>query len=170
MRMTERKQDALGINFLEGLLDSNEPDLTAKAAAIHLEVRPKPVVNSDQSLGHLANRIEEEVRVSTPRQLAKNVLMDAGILQKKPSRKIAVNSHLRHVGQRSKKISLHQQTKVPVRRVKRQVVHSRQQRRTAPSQTRNRPSVGMEFETPRTPRKQSKSEQKNRRRKSFFRR
>ena len=106
MRMVERKQDALSTNFLIGLMDEPAKKKARKARdeTLHVDVRSKPRVEGDQTLQHLASRIVEEVTVSsTPRQLATQVLNQAGIVTKvEPKR--TVNGHLTHVGQRAKKI------------------------------------------------------------------
>ena len=74
MRMVQRKQDALSSNFLLEMIDDAE-----KNNEIKMDVRKAPRIKSDQTLSHLSNRIVDEVRVTTPRQRAKNVLKTAGI-------------------------------------------------------------------------------------------
>jgi hypothetical protein len=169
--MTERKQDALSTNFLLGLLDTEVNSKGEDGDEIRINVRQIPKVNNDQSIGHLANRIVEEVQVTTPRQRAKNVLIDAGITVRIESNENFDNSHRQHVGERAKKIPLNQQTLRPIRRVKKQSPTSRRNNfDRAPHTTRNRPSLGMEHETPRPARNTNKSQRKKPRRKSFFRR
>lgn len=169
--MTERKQDALSTNFLLGLLDTETEETIDEESEIRINLRRTPRVGNDQSIGHLANRIVEEVQVTTPRQRAKNVLIDAGITVREQSRDGLVNSHLQHVGEPAKKIPLNQQTLLPVRRVKKPSLSYRHRSSNrAPPSTRNRPSLGMEHETPRASRNTKKSRRKKPRRKSFFRR
>jgi len=166
MRMVERKQDALSTNFLIGLMEDKpkkEPE------TLHVGVRKRPRVTGDSTLEHLANRIVEEVTVSSsPRQLATQVLNQAGI-QTKTKPQQTDNSHLRHVGQRARKIPQSPQRRI--RKVKRSepVVRTRPQRRGPPATTRSRPAMGAEQETAPAPRKVRTSKKKQSRR-GLFRR
>ena len=179
MRMVERKQDALSTNFLIGLMDDapkqqakSRPKRTEKSDTLHVDVRPKPQVSGDRTLEHLASRIVEEVTVSSsPRQLANQVLNQAGIeTRQRPSN--VTNAHLRHVGQQSRKIPQTSQRKI--RRVKRAVTPSApvQRRRGPPVQTRTRPAVGTEHEVSPPPRrvKSKKSSRRKQSRRGMFRR
>ena len=166
MRMGERKQDALSTNFLIGLMDEVPKK---EESTLHVGVRRRPTVKGDATLEHLANRIVEEVTVSSsPRQLATQVLNNAGIetRTKKPQTQ---NSHLRHVGQRARKIP--QSPARKIRKVKRATPDAPlpQRRRGPPSQTRNRPAMGAEQETAPPPRRVRPSKKKQSRR-SLFRR
>ena len=166
MRMGERKQDALSTNFLIGLMDEVPKK---KEPTLHVDVRRRPTVKGDATLEHLASRIVEEVTVSSsPRQLATKVLNNAGIdtRTKKPQTE---KSHLRHVGQRARKIPRNPVRKV--RKVKRAVPErtAPQRRRGPPSQTRNRPAMGAEQETAPPPRR-VRSSKKRQSRRGLFRR
>ena len=110
MRMVQRKQDALSTNFLLGLLGNDEEK------EIHVDVRKAPRVNNDQSLSHLANRIQDEVRVTTPEQRVRNVLLNAGIETPALQPTHTLNSHLQHAGQRSRKIALTVKSERRIRR------------------------------------------------------
>lgn len=179
MRMGERKQDALSTNFLIGLMDDapkhqakSKPKRTVKKETLHVDVRPQPQVSGDRTLEHLASRIVEEVTVSSsPRQLANQVLNQAGIeTRQRPSN--VTNAHLRHVGQRSRKI--HHTSQPKIRRVKRAPTSPSlvRQRRGPPVQTRTRPAVGTEHEVSPPPRrvKSKKSSRRKQSRRGMFRR
>ncbi len=150
MRMGERKQDALSTNFLIGLMDEVPKK---KEPTLHVDVRRRPT----------------EVTVSSsPRQLATQVLNNAGI-DTRTKKAQTENSHLRHVGQRARKIPRSPARKV--RKVKRAVPQMAppQRRRGPPSQTRNRPAMGAEQETAPPPRRVRPSKNKQSRR-GLFRR
>ena len=168
MRMVERKQDALSTNFLIGLMD-DAPQKQVDEPTLHVDVRSPPKVEGDQTLQHLASRIVEEVtHASTPRQLATQVLNQAGI-QTKPKPNQTVNNHLRHVGQRARKIPRSDAPKI--RKVKRiKTAPSTSPRRGGPPlQTRQRPAVGTEHETPQSSRR-VRSGRKKQSRRGLFRR
>ena len=168
MRMVERKQDALSTNFLIGLMD-DAPKKQVEQPTLHVDVRSKPKVEGDQTLQHLASRIVEEVTFSsTPRQLATQVLNQAGI-ETKPKASQTVNNHLRHVGQRARKIPRSSAPKI--RKVKRTPTapSTMPRRRGPPPQTRQRPAIGTEHETAPPPRRVRKGRKKQSRR-SLFRR
>jgi hypothetical protein len=171
MRMVERKQDALSTNFLIGLMDEAPKKKASKAMdeTLHLDVRPQPHIEGDRTLQHLASRIVEEVTVSsTPRQLATQVLNQAGIVTKVEP-KSTVNGHLKHVGLRAKKIPRSNGRKI--RKVKRAaaVPASLPRRRGPPAQTRLRPSMGSEHDTAPPPRQVRPSRKKQSRRRLFRR-
>ena len=139
MRMGERKQDALSTNFLIGLMDEVPKK---KEPTLHVDVRRRPTVKGDATLEHLANRIVEEVTVSSsPRQLATQVLNNAGI-DTRTKKAQTENSHLRHVGQRARKIPRSPARKV--RKVKRAVPQMAppQRRRGPPSANAEPPCYG----------------------------
>lgn len=165
--MVERKQDALSTNFLLGLMDDEQQT----KGELHVDVRKAPKVKGDQSISHLANRIVDEVRVTTPRQRAQKVLSDAGFAPKS-NVTTTYKSHLQHVGQRSRKIPLDQETTRKVRRVKKQPEPPRRRRsmRGPPPATRSRPATGMEDEVRVSARDASNSRGKRRKRRSFLRR
>ncbi|MDA8546671.1 hypothetical protein N9L11_02690 [Euryarchaeota archaeon] len=164
MRMVQRKQDALSTNFLLGLLEKEEEK------EIRVDVRKAPRVRGDQSLSHLANRIEDEIRVTTPEQRARHVLANAGITTPQLRPTHTINSHLQHVGQRSRKIPLTTKPERRVRRVKKQpepVVRKRSPRGPPPA-TRSRPAVGMEDEVRRSARDKTNSKGKRHKRRRRF--
>ena len=168
MRMVERKQDALNTNFLIGLMD-DAPKKQVEEPTLHVDVRSQPKVEGDQTLHHLASRIMEEVTfASTPRQLATQVLNQAGI-ETKPKPNQTVNNHLRHVGQRARKIPRSDAPKI--RKVKRtsSAPSTTPQRRGPPLQTRQRPPMGAEHETP-SPSRRVRTGRKRQSRRSLFRR
>jgi len=162
--MVQRKQDALSTNFLLGLLGDDEEN------EIHVDVRKAPRVNNDQSLSHLANRIQDEVRVITPEQRARDVLANAGIVTPNLQPKHTLNSHLQHAGQRSRKIAITSRSERRIRRVKKQpepVVRGRSMRGPPPS-TRSRPAMGMEDEVRRSARDEKNSKGKRQKRRRRF--
>jgi hypothetical protein len=168
MRMVERKQDALSTNFLIGLMD-DAPKKRVAEQTLHVDVRRQPKVTGDRTLEHLASRIVEEVTVSSsPRQLATQVLNQAGIqTNAKPQR--TTNAHLRHAGQPSTKIQ-----QIPTRRIRRvkrttPVVRTPARRRGPPTQTRSRPAVGGEHAAAPAPRKVAANRKKQSRRGMFRR-
>ena len=179
MRMVERKQDALSTNFMIGLMEDGPKEQAKprrrkqeKQPELHVEVRPQPRISGDKTLEHLASRIVEEVTVSSsPRQLANQVLNQAGIETKANSQNVT-NSHLRHVGQRARKIPQNPQRKV--RRVKRAAVEMQppQGRRGPPAQTRTRPATGAEHDVTPAPRRvqSKKSSRRKPSRRGVFRR
>ena len=164
MSMVQRKQDALSTNFLLGLLGNDEEK------EIHVDVRKAPRVNNDQSLSHLANRIQDEVRVITPDQRARNVLLNAGIDAPTLRPRHTLNSHLQHAGQRSRKVAIPSKSERRIRRVKKQpepVVRGRPMRGPPPS-TRNRPAIGMEDEVRRSARDENNFKGKRQKRRRRF--
>ncbi|MFQ3317521.1 MAG: hypothetical protein ACI8T6_000955 [Candidatus Poseidoniaceae archaeon] len=167
MRMVERKQDSLSTNFLLGLMDNEQNSKDE----IHIDVRKAPNVKGDQSLSHLANRIVDEVRVTTPRQRAQSVLDNVG-LHSKPNVSHTHNSHLQHVGQRARKISLNEEPVRRVRRVKKRPERTQRSRSMgSPTQpARSRPVLGSKDEVRRSARSDTNSKGKQRKRRSMFRR
>ena len=165
--MVERKQDAMSTNFLLGLM-VDEPKSKEE---IHIDVRKAPSVKGDQSLSHLANRIVDEVRVTTPRQRAQSVLDNVGI-HTKPNQIQTHNSHLQHAGQRARKVALNQNPVRRVRRVKKQpeITPNKRPIRGPNPTTRSRPATGSEDEVRRSARDNLNSKGKQRKRRSMFRR
>lgn len=169
--MVERKQDALSTNFLIGLMDEAPKKKARKTrqSTLHVDVRPQPQVEGDRTLQHLASRIVEEVTVSsTPRQLATQVLNQAGIVTKVEP-KGTPNGHLKHAGQRARKIP--RSNGLKIRKVKRAapVQTLPTGRRGPPAQTRRRPAMGAEHETAPPPRRVRPSRTKQSRRRVFRR-
>ena len=166
MRMVERKQDTLNTNFLIGLM---EDGMKKEDPPLHVNLRRRPQIKGDKTLSHLANRIVEEVTVSSsPRQLATQVLNQAGIETKTVAPKNN-NAHLRHVGRGARKIPQSSQPKI--RRVKRNTVRQSPplSRRGPPVATRNRPAMGAEHDAASLPR-QARPSKKNQSRRGLFRR
>lgn len=165
--MVERKQDALSKNFLLGLID-DEPE---NEDELHIDVRKAPRVKGDQSLEHLTKRIVDEVRITTPRQRAQNVLKSAGLHTQSNVTQVA-NSHLQHVGLRARKVALSEEPIRRIRRVKKQPEPPQRRRsmRGPPQTTRSRPSVGSEKEVRRSARVESSRKGERRKRRSFLKR
>lgn len=169
MRMAERKQDALTEKFLDSLIESNQ--FEDENDEITLELKSSPEVEGDESFSNLASRIVDEV-ISTRSHtdLARKVLTQAGInTDDGPAEPQVFNGHLRHVGKRARKIARKENTNLRIRKVK---VQSRGappslRRRGAPTETRIRPSIGMEDEVRRSAResnnRRGKSRKKSRR-------
>ena len=169
MRMTERKQDALTEKFLDSLIEANQ--IQVEKEEIKLQLKSSPEVNDDESFSNLANRIVDEV-ISTRSHtdLAREVLNQAGIdTNDGPAETQVFNGHLRHVGKRARKIARKENTNLRIRKVKVQSrgVPPSLRRRGAPSETRVRPSIGMEDEVRRSAResnnRRGKSRKKSRR-------
>jgi len=173
VHFVERKQESLSSNFTQSVMeeisnkDSNTDDIT-------LEVKPKPIVQDDESFTNLATRIVEEVIANrSPKSLAKQVLEQAGINNGHPVAEPKIfNGHLRHVGRRARKISRqqNQSQELRIRRVKRK---SRGpppniRRMGAPISTRERPSIGMEDEVRRSGRDGNNKRGKVRKKRRLF--
>ncbi len=166
MRMVERKQDTLNTNFLIGLM---EDGMKKEDPPLQVNLRRRPQIEGDRTLSHLANRIVEEVTVtSSPRQLATQVLNQAGIETKTVAPKTN-NTHLEHVGRRARKIP--QSTQIKIRRVKRKPLRQTppSMRRGPPVSTRNRPAMGAEQDAASLPR-QARPSKKKQSRRGLFRR
>lgn len=122
--MAEREQDSLTEEFLHNLMENHTEN------ELRIELENKPQVEGDESLSNLANRVVEQARSHTA--AASSVLNSIGVDTRKatgvPKR---VGGHLRHVGERARKLSISQnsETQRRVRRVKR---------------AQKRPALGME--------------------------
>ena len=165
MRMVQRKQDALSTNFLLGLLEDE------KKMELQVDVRKAPRVRNDESLSHLSNRIQDEIRVTTPQQRAQHVLELAGIDSQHIQPSHTVNRHLQHVGQVSRKIPITTPER-KIRRVKKQPTTPLRRRslRGPPPATRTRPAVGMDDEVRRSARDASNAKGKRNKRRRKLRR
>ncbi len=166
MRMVERKQDTLNTRSLIRLMENG---MKKEDSPLHVNLRRRPQIKGDKTLSHLANRIVEEVTVSSsPRQLATQVLNQAGIETKTVAPKTN-STHLEHVSRRAREIPQSSQPKI--RRVKRSPVRQTPPslRRGPPVATRNRPAVGAEHEGASLPR-QARPIKKNQSRRGLFRR
>ncbi|MED5308833.1 MAG: hypothetical protein VYA95_05735, partial [Candidatus Thermoplasmatota archaeon] len=102
----EREQETLTNNFSETIL-KEVSEAEVNQDEIKLEVKPKPVVENDESFANLATRIVDEVIANrSPKSLAKQVLEQVGINHDKSVAEPKVfNGHLRHVGTRARKIA-----------------------------------------------------------------
>ena len=153
----ERKQQSLSSNFTQSVFDDVAKQ-DSNIDEITLEVKPKPIVQDDESFTSLAERIVDEVIVNqSPKSLAKQVLEQVGISHENPVAEPKVfNGHLRHVGRRARKISRkqNQSQELRIRRVKRtsRGPPPNLRRMGAPISTRQRPSIGMEDEVRRSAR------------------
>ncbi|MED6337692.1 MAG: hypothetical protein VYC12_01565, partial [Candidatus Thermoplasmatota archaeon] len=75
----EREQETLTNNFSETIL-KEVSEAEVNQDEIKLEVKPKPVVENDESFANLATRIVDEVIANrSPKSLAKQVLEQVGI-------------------------------------------------------------------------------------------
>ena len=105
MHIVERKQESLSNSFTQSVMkdisnnDSDDNKIT-------LEVKPRPIVQDDESFTSLATRIVDEVVANrSPKSLAKQVLEQVGITNDNPVAEPKIfNGHLRHVGRRARKI------------------------------------------------------------------
>ena len=171
MHNVERKQESLSNNFAESVINEISDD-DSNIYEVSFEIKPKPIVQDDESFAKLATRIVDEVVTNqSPKSLAKQVLEQAGISNDNPVAEPKVfNGHLRHVGKRARKISRKQNhsNELRIRRVKRTArgPPPRICRMGAPQSTRVRPSIGMEDEVRRSARdsdnKRGKSKKKRR--------
>ena len=75
----EREQETLTNNFADEVLKQAAED-RATSEEITLQLKSKPVIDSDESFANLATRIVEEViSTKSPKSLAEQVLEQAGI-------------------------------------------------------------------------------------------
>jgi len=125
MRMDEREQVDLTKNFLVSLM---EEQLKVQQHVM-VDFMNKPIVHNGDTLRHMASRIVEEATTVTPRGMAEDILARAGIDTHLPAEPQVESGHLRHVGQRAKKVA-RQERNVKVRR--------------AVSNARLRPALGQE--------------------------
>ena len=156
MRMVERKQDSMNDAFLFSLMQKQLEE--EEIDELTMDVVKAPRIQGDESLSNLANRIVDEVKIVTAQQsLANNVLQQAGIDTSEGSAQPKVsNGHMRHVGQRARKIARREQSTRRIRKVKTRATPSQlsvnatlsaaNAKRGPPSRTRTRPSLGSEDE------------------------
>ena len=117
MRMVEREQVDLTKNFLVSLM---EEQLGIQQHVL-VDVATQPIVHNGDTLRHMASRIVEEATVVTPRGLAEDVLLRAGIDTHLPAEPQIEGGHLKHVGKRARKIARNERktkTRRAVRRAK----------------------------------------------------
>lgn len=171
----ERKQESLSSNFTQSVFDDVAKQ-DSNIDEITLEVKPKPIVQDDESFTSLAERIVDEVIANqSPKSLAKQVLEQVGISHENPVAEPKVfNGHLRHVGKRARKISRkqNQSQELRIRRVKRtsRGPPPNLRRMGAPISTRERPSVGMEDEVRRSARDAENKRGRGKKKRRLFRR
>ena len=171
----ERKQESLSSNFTQSVFDDVAKQ-DSNIDEITLEVKPKPIVQDDESFTSLAERIVDEVIANqSPKSLAKQVLEQVGISRDNPVAEPKVfNGHLRHVGRRARKISRkqNQSQELRIRRVKRtsRGPPPNIRRMGAPISTRERPSIGMEDEVRRSARDAENMRGRGKKKRRLFRR
>ena len=171
----ERKQESLSSNFTQSVFDDVAKQ-DSNIDEITLEVKPKPIVQDDESFTSLAERIVDEVIANqSPKSLAKQVLEQVGISHDNPVAEPKVfNGHLRHVGKRARKISRkqNQSQELRIRRVKRtsRGPPPNIRRMGAPISTRERPSIGMEDEVRRSARDAENKRGRGKKKRRLFRR
>ena len=171
----ERKQESLSSNFTQSVFDDVAKQ-DSNIDEITLDVKPKPIVQDDESFTSLAERIVDEVIANqSPKSLAKQVLEQVGISHDNPVAEPKVfNGHLRHVGRRARKISRkqNQSQELRIRRVKRtsRGTPPNIRRMGAPISTRERPSIGMEDEVRRSARDAENMRGRGKKKRRLFRR
>ena len=171
----ERKQESLSRNFTRSVFDEVAKQ-DSNIEEITVEVKPKPIVQDDESFTSLAERIVDEVIANqSPKSLAKQVLEQVGISQDNLVAEPKVFSgHLQHVGKRARKISRKQNAsqELRIRRVKRtsRGPPPNIRRMGAPLSTRERPSIGMEDEVRRSARDVENKRGRTKKKRRLFRR
>tara|TARA_B100000925_G_scaffold201174_1_gene152487 strand:+ start:538 stop:1065 length:528 start_codon:yes stop_codon:yes gene_type:complete len=175
VHIVERKQESLSNNFTQSVFDDVAKQ-DSNIEEITLQVKPKPIVQDDESFTSLAERIVDEVVANrSPKSLAKQVLEQAGITNDNQVAEPKIfNGHLRHVGRRARKISRkqNQSQELRIRRVKRtsRGPPPNLRRMGAPISTRERPSIGMEDEVRRSGRDVNNKRGKTKKKRRLFRR
>ena len=171
----ERKQESLSNNFTQSVFDDVAKQ-DSNTEEITLQMKPKPIIQDDESFTSLAERIVDEVIANqSPKSLAKQVLEQVGISHDNPVAEPKVfNGHLRHVGRRARKISRkqNQSQELRIRRVKRtsRGPPPNIRRMGAPISTRERPSIGMEDEVRRSARDAENKRGRGKKKRRLFRR
>ena len=123
---------------------------------IRMDVVKAPIIQGDETLSNLASRIVDEVKVVAPKSLANKVLQQAGIdTSLESAQPIVSNGHLKHVGQRARKLVRRENATRRIRKVKTttspsQINHTTtsggKYKRGPPGSTKSRPSIGREDE------------------------
>ncbi len=124
---------------------------------ITMDVVKAPRIQGDETLSNLASRIVDEVKVvKTQKSLANKVLQQAGIdTSLGGAEPIVSNGHLKHVGQRARKLVRRENATRRVRKVKTRAAPSQinrnftsagKSKRGPPNSTKSRPSIGREDE------------------------
>jgi hypothetical protein len=154
MRMVERKQDSMSDAFLFSLMQKQLEE-EGEIDEIKLDVVKAPRIQGDETLSNLASRIVDEVKVVAPKSLANKVLQQAGIdTSLGGAEPIVANGHLKHVGQRARKLVRRENATRRVRKVKTRAAPSQINRkptavnskRGPPNSTKSRPAIGREDE------------------------
>ena len=157
MRMVERKQDSMNDAFLFSLMQKQLEE-EGEIDELTMDVVKAPRIQGDESLSNLANRIVDEVKIVTAQQsLANKVLQQAGIDTSSGSAQPKVtNGHMRHVGQRARKLARRENSTRRIRKVKTRTSPSQlnvnatfsagKSKRGTPSSTKSRPAIGSKDE------------------------
>jgi hypothetical protein len=155
MRMVERKQDSMSDAFLFSLMQKQLEE-EGEIDEIRMDVVKAPIIQGDETLSNLASRIVDEVKVVAPKSLANKVLQQAGIdTSLEAAQPIVSNGHLKHVGQRARKLVRRENATRRIRKVKTttspsQINHTTtsagKPNRGPPGSTKSRPSIGREDE------------------------
>jgi hypothetical protein len=162
MRMVERKQDSMSDSFLFSLMQKQLEE-EGEIDELTMDVVKAPRIQGDETLSNLASRIVDEVKTIPIQQLLANkVLQQAGIdTSVGPAEPRVANGHLKHVGQRARKLARREQSTRRVRKVKTRTTPSQLNvnatfsaaksgrsppNRGAPSSTKSRPAIGREDE------------------------
>jgi hypothetical protein len=165
MRMVQRKQDSMSDAFLFSLMQKQLEE-EEEMDEITMDVVKAPRIQGDETLSNLASRIVDEVKVvSAPKSLASKVLQQAGIDTSLGAAQPQVsNGHLKHVGQRARKLVRRENATRRIRKVKTTTSPSQLNRgsnsagkpkRGPPGSTKSRPSIGREDEVRRSARVKS---------------
>tara|TARA_B110000459_G_scaffold37891_1_gene40727 strand:- start:180 stop:767 length:588 start_codon:yes stop_codon:yes gene_type:complete len=155
MRMVQRKQDSMSDAFLFSLMQKQLEE-EGEIDEIRMDVVKAPIIQGDETLSNLASRIVDEVKVVAPKSLANKVLQQAGIdTSLESAQPIVSNGHLKHVGQRARKLVRRENATRRIRKVKTttspsQINHTTtsggKYKRGPPGSTKSRPSIGREDE------------------------
>ena len=153
--MVERKQDSMSDAFLFSLMQKQLEE-EGEIDEIRMDVVKAPIIQGDETLSNLASRIVDEVKVVAPKSLANKVLQQAGIdTSLEAAQPIVSNGHLKHVGQRARKLVGRENATRRIRKVKTttspsQINHTStsggKYKRGPPGSTKSRPSIGREDE------------------------
>ena len=153
--MVQRKQDSMSDAFLFSLMQKQLEE-EGEIDEIRMDVVKAPIIQGDETLSNLASRIVDEVKVVAPKSLANKVLQQAGIdTSLGGAEPIISNGHLKHVGQRARKLVRRENATRRVRKVKTRAAPSQinhtttsagKPRRGPPGSTKSRPAIGREDE------------------------
>ena len=155
--MVERKQDSMNDAFLFSLMQKQLEE-EGEIDELTMDVVKAPRIQGDETLSNLASRIVDEVKTIPIQQLLANkVLQQAGIDTSEGSAQPRVtNGHMRHVGQRARKLARRENSTRRVRKVKTRTSPSQlnvnatfsagKSKRGPPSSTKSRPAIGGEDE------------------------